>query len=48
MTYRSHVHRNLSNGLHGVGMNERAMLVSDRGQLGHRLNRTDFVIGVHD
>ena len=46
--HRSHVHWNLPNGLHGVGMNERAMLVSDRGQLGHRLNRADLVVGVHN
>ena len=44
---RTHVDRNLRRRLHGVGVHERAMLVRDRGNGGDRLNRADFVVGVH-
>ena len=45
---RAHVHRNLARALHGVGVEQRPARVGDRGELGDRLNRADFVVRVHD
>ena len=43
-----HVHRNLAERLHAVGVEQDAALVADLADLGHRLDHADFVVGVHD
>ena len=43
-----HVERNLADGLHGVGVEENALLLRDRADLGDRLNHADLVVGGHD
>ena len=45
---RGDVDRNLAGGLHGVGVEQRAAGAGQRGQRGHRLQRADLVVGVHD
>ena len=40
-------HRQLADGLDGVGVERDAVLVRDGGELGHRLDRADLVVGPH-
>ena len=42
------LHRHLAGRLHGVGVEERTAFPGERGQLRHRLNGADLVVGVHD
>ncbi len=44
----AHVHGNLGDRLHGIGVEERATRVRDARQVGDRLHRADLVVGVHD
>ena len=44
---RAHVHRNLADRLHGVGVHQRSALVGDRRDRRDRLNRSDLVVRVH-
>ena len=44
---RAHVDRDLSHRLHRVGVEEGAVLVRDRREVGDRLDRADLVVGVH-
>ena len=44
---RTHVDRDLSRRLHGVGVHQRAVLVRNGRQLADWLNRSDLVVGVH-
>ena len=42
------VDRQVADRLHGVGVERHAGLVGDGGELGHRLDRADLVVGPHD
>ena len=42
------VERNLADRLHGVGVEQDALLLRDRADLGDRLNHADLVVGGHD
>ena len=41
-------HREVGDGLHGVGVERDAVLARDGGELGDRLHRADLVVGPHD
>ena len=43
-----HVDGNLADGLHGVGVEEDALLVAELADLGDGLDDADLVVGVHD
>src|SRR5688572_2075378 len=43
-----HVERHLADGLDGVGMQQDALLLRDRPDLGRRLQHADLVVGRHD
>ena len=45
---RADVDGNLPDRLHGVGVEQGAVLVRERREVRDRLNRADFVVGVHD
>ena len=44
---RGYVDRHLAGRLRGVGVQQRAVRVRDRRDLGHRLHNADFVVGGH-
>src|SRR5258708_11562885 len=43
-----HVHRNFTNRLHAVGVEQHAFALGQLADLGDRLQHADFVVGVHD
>jgi len=44
----AHVHRDLADGLHGIGMEEDAVFAADLRQFGNREDQPGFIVGPHD